>query len=151
MRYVVLALLFTSQVAYSQTLRLSSNNLRSGGLFNLAVTFNPQTISMPSSESDVTQFLSPELRKKEVNKTYISPVRTLMANDFFFNGSPLSSNLGGNAIMMGQTVTNSFNLGGLKGNVRYVFDTNGNLVDHEFSIPLKKKKRGTAISIRRQN
>ena len=144
MRLTVLALLFfTGQVAMSQQLSLTSGNVRSANPFSLAINFNAQNTK---AIDDQDRWLPKEVLDN--SKSYISSMRVLRPDDFYFNTPPLSSGPA-NPVMFGQTMTQSINFLGIKSSVRYVFDHNNNLIDHEWSFSLKRKKRSTAISIRR--
>ena len=137
MRYFVIVLMFSSQVAFSQDLRFTSNNLGSANPFSLTLNFtsNSSNLNLPVNQNT---FL-PEMSRNS-QTAYVSHVKPLVPSDFSFNGAPMSNGFS-NVVLLGRTVAHSLNIGGVKANVRYVFDVNNNLIDHEFSIPLKKRKR----------
>lgn len=141
MRYVVLALFFTSHVAISQQLSINSGNLRAPNPFSLAINFNNQSDKVID---DQDRWLPKEVLDN--SKSYVSSMRVLTPNDFYFNTPPLTSGPV-NPVMFGQTMTQSVNFLGIKSSVRYVFDHNNNLIDHEWSFSLKRKKKKNSKSI----
>ena len=136
MRILVLAfLLLTSHVGFSQQLSLNKGNLTATNPFSLAVRFNPENTKVIADED---RYLPQEVLNND--KPYISSLRMLGPNDFFMNGMP--NNTGSfNQFMLGRTMTQSVTFLGIQSSVRYVFDYNNNLIDHEWSFSLSKKKK----------
>jgi len=142
MRYLVFTLLLSCQVAFSQQVSVTSGNLRAYNPFSLAIKFNPESSKMISDED---RYLPQEVLDN--SKAYVSQMRVLTPNDFSLNNTPRARGFN-NAVMFGSTMTQSVNFLGLKSSVRYVFDYNNNLIDHEwsFSLSKKKKKNGKGIA-----
>ena len=135
MKYFLLIAIFSSHMVLAQD--LEKDKIKpSYNPFSLAIGFTPAANNLLVLDDN---FMPSSI---VINRSpHISGVRTLTAADFNLSTAPVTSFNNLNDVMLGQVVTQPLRIGGIETNTRYVFDMNGNLVDHEFSISIGKKKR----------
>ncbi len=119
-------------------------------LFLVTTQAQAQNFINDPTESIVDRIMSIELPKYDFKSTKVGQLASKVDNSYLNNVralTPLQLNQSGypslnlsetNMVMMGSMVQQSLKIGNTKTTSTYVFDMQGNLVDHQFSIPIGK-------------